>query len=180
VNQYYESTVREEPLDTAGIHVRPAEGCLPLVRGTVNLANETVDVRTVRPDIEEVSLNYTNELGVLDQDDRELIEHLVVTDEQTSYNVRSHLGATALQATVTEATASGNVDIKLQRPDRNESTVMLTVDLDAETVLHSWVEIQIDESDIDMVDAQNASDQADSISIDLDESNFTLVNDTRA
>jgi len=178
VNQYYESTAREEPLDTAGIHVRPADGCLPSVRGTVNLANETVDVRTVRSDIEEVSLNYTKELGVLDQDDRELIERLVVTDEQTSYNVRTHLDATALQATVTEATASGNVDIKLQHPDGNGSTVMLTVDLDAGTVLHSWGEMQIDESDIETVDVQNASEQADSVSIDLDESNFTVVNDT--
>lgn len=183
VNQYYESTARDEPLDTAGIHVRPADDCLPSVRGTVDLTNETVDVRTVRPDIETVSLNYTDEIGVLEQDDRELIERLVVTDGQTSYNVRAHLDTTALQATVTEATADGNVDIKLQRPDGNGSTVMLTVDLDAETVVHSWVEIQIDESDIEMADGdgelevQNVS-QTDRVAIDLDESNVTVVNDT--
>jgi len=183
VNQYYESTARDEPLDIAGIHVRPTDECLPSIRGTVNLTNETVDVRTVHPDIEEVSLNYTDEIGVLDQDDRELIERLVVADGQTSYNVRTHLDATALQATVTEATADGNVDIKLQRPDRNGSKVMLTVDLDAETVVHSWVEIQIDESDIQMADedgefeVQNTS-QTDRVEIDLDESNVTVVNDT--
>lgn len=172
VNQYYESTARDEPLDTAGIHVRPADDCLPSVRGTVDLTNETVDVRTARPDIEAVSLNYTNEIGALDQNERELIERLVVADRQTSYNVRTHLDATALQATVTEATADGHVDIKLRRPDRNGSTVMLTVDLDAETVVHSWAVIQIDESDMEVVEVQNAS------RIDVDESNVTVVNST--
>jgi len=173
VNQYYNSTARDEPLDTAGIRVRPTDDCLPSVRGTANLSNETVDVRTVRPDIDEVSLNYTDEIGVLDQDDRELIERLVVADGQTSYNVRAHLDATTLEATVTEATADGHVDIKLQRPDGNGSTVMLTVDLDTETVVHSWVEIQIDESNIEMADGdgtvelQNKSERTESVSVDL-------------
>ena len=173
VNQYYESTARDEPLDIAGIHVRPTDDCLPSVRGTVNLTNETVDVRTARPDIDEVSLNYTDKIGVLDQADRELIERLVVADKQTSYNVRAHLDATALEATVTEATADGHVDIKLQRSDGNGSSVMLTVDLDAETVVHSWVEIQIDESNTEIVEVQNTSEQAESVSIGLDGSNVT-------
>lgn len=186
VNQYYQSTAREDPRDIAGIHVRPVDSCLPSVRGTVNGTNETVVVQTVRSDIDEVSLNYTDEVDVLDQDDRELIERLVVADKQTSYNVRAHLDVTTLQATVTEATADDHVNIKLQRPDGNGSTVMLTVDLDAETVVHSWVEIQIDESNIQVVDAndrtsaQNGSEQSDSVEIDFDESNVTVVNDTSA
>ncbi len=183
VNQYYESTARDEPLDIAGIRVRPVDDCLPSVQGTVNLANETVDVRTARPDIDDVSLNYTDEIGVLDQDDKKLIERLVVADEQTSYNVRAHLDAMTLEATVMEAT-DGHVTIKLQRPDGNGSTVMLTVDLDAETAAYSWVEIQIDESSIEMADGDgtievlNVSEQNDSVSIDLDESNVTVVNDS--
>lgn len=175
VNQYYESTARDEPLDIAGIRVRPTDDCLPSVQATVNLANETVNVRTARPDIDEMSLNYTDEIGVLDQDDREMIERLVVADGQTSYNVRAHLDATALEATITEATADGHVDIELQRPDGTGSTVMLTVDLDTETVVHSWVEIQIDESSIEMADGddesdlQNVSQQANRVSIDLND-----------
>ncbi|KAA9396672.1 hypothetical protein Har1130_18785 [Haloarcula sp. CBA1130] len=181
VNQYYESTAREEPLEIAGIHVRPADDCLPSVRGTVNTTNETVTVQTVRPDINEVSLNYTDRSGVLDQDERELIERLVVADGQTSYNVRTHLDATALEATVTEATANRHVDLELQRPDGNGSSVMLTVDLDAETVVHSWVEIQIDESNIEMADSDSwveANETSESVAIDLNKSNITVVNDT--
>jgi hypothetical protein len=83
------------------------------------------------------------------------------------------LDATALEATVTEATADGHVDIKLQRSDGNGSSVMLTVDLDAETVVHSWVEIQIDESNTEIVEVQNTSEQAESVSIGLDGSNVT-------
>jgi len=153
VNQYYESTARDEPLDIAGIHVRPAEDCLPSVQGTVDLANETVDVRTARADIDEVNLSYTDDIGVLEQADRALIERLVAADGQTSYNVRAHLDATELRATVTEATADGRVDIELQRPDGNGSSVMLTVDRDAEKVVHSWVEIQIDEENVTVVNA---------------------------
>ncbi|MDS0260303.1 hypothetical protein NDI56_12940 [Haloarcula sp. S1CR25-12] len=181
VNQYYESTARDEPLDIAGIHVRPADDCLPSVRGTVDLANETVDVRTARADIDEVSLNYTDDIGVLDQADRALIERLVAADGQTSYNVRAHLDATELRATVTEATADGRVDVELQRPDGNGSSVMLTVDRDAETVVHSWVEIQIDEENIRTAgefEARNASEHPDSVALDLDESAVTVVNET--
>ncbi|QGX93750.1 hypothetical protein EI982_02560 [Haloplanus rallus] len=184
INQYYESTARDKPLDIAGIRVRPADDCLPLVRGTVNHTNESVTVQTVRPDVQAVSLNYTDDMGVLDQADRELIERLVVSDKQTSYNVRAHLDATELDATVTEATADGHVDIKLQRPDGNGSTVMLTVDLSAETVVHSWVELQIDDSNIEMVDedssagADNTTAQTKNITINLNESNRTVVNDT--
>lgn len=184
VNQYYESTERVEPLNVAGMHVRPVDDCLPSVRGTVNRTNETIDVRTARPDVDEVNLNFVDEVGVLEQDDRELIEHLVVADGQTSYNVRTHLDATTLEATVTEATADGAVDIELQRPDGNGSSVMLTVDLNAETVTHTWVELQIAEENIEMADgdgqaeAENTSEQTDSVAIDLDESTVTVVNNT--
>ena len=180
VNQYYESTSREEPLDVAGIRVRPADDCLPSVRGTVDLANETVDVRTARSDVDEVSLNYTDDIGVLDRDDRALIERLVVADRQTSYNVRTHLDATELQATVTEATGDRRVDIELRRADGNGSAVMLTADLDSETVVHSWVEVQIDEENVRWVeaDANSTAKQAESVTVEFDESNETVVNET--
>jgi len=184
VNQYYESTERDEPLDVAGIHVRPVDDCLPSVRGTVNRINETVDVRTVRSDVDEVNLNFTDDTGALKQDDRQLIERLVVTDAQTSYNIRAHLDATTLEATVTEATADGTIDIELQRPGRNGTSVMLTVNLDAETIAHSWVERKIDTSNIEMhdgddsVEVYNVSNQTDSVAIDFDESNVTVVNET--
>lgn len=184
MNQYYESTARDEPSDIAGIHVRTTDDFLPSVRGTVNLVNETVDVRTVHPDVDEVNLNYSDEIGVLDQNDRELIERLVVADEQTSYNVRTQLDATTLQATVTEATADGQVDIKFQRSDENGSTVMLTVDPDGGIIAHSWVEIQIDDSNIQMgnrsdgFEVHNTSGQTKSVAIDLDGANVTVANDT--
>ncbi|MFC5279272.1 hypothetical protein ACFPM1_10980 [Halorubrum rubrum] len=184
VNQYYESTAREEPLDTAGIRVRPTDDCLPLVRGTANRTNEAITVRAARPDLDAVELTYNDDVGVLDRDDRELIERLVVTDEQTSYNVRTHLDATELEATVVEATADDHVDIRLQRPDGSGSTVMLTADLDAETVAHTWVEMRIDESTVETIDengsadTSNATGQTESVAIDLNESNITVVNET--
>ncbi len=180
VNQYYESTAREEPLGVAGIRVRPADDCLPSVRGTVDLANETADVRTAHPDIDEVSLNYTDNIGVLDQDDRALIERLVVSDGQTSYNIRTHLDATELRATTAEATGDGRVDVELQRPGGNGSAVMLTVDLDSETVVNSWVERQIEEENVRTVeaDARNTPGEASRVGFDLTESNVTVVNET--
>ncbi|OYR56037.1 hypothetical protein [Halorubrum halodurans] len=184
VNQYYESTAREEPLDIAGIRVRPTDDCLPLVRGTVNRTNETITVQTTRPDLDAVELNYSNDIGVLERDDRELIERLIVADEQASYNVQTHIDATELEATVVEATADEHVDIKLEHPDGSGSTVMLTVDLDSETVAHTWVEIQIDESNIKMIDENGSADgsdtivRTDSVAIDPNESNITVVNET--
>jgi len=178
VNQYYESTARDEPLDVAGIRVRPAGDCLPSVQGTVDLANETVDVRTARADVDEVRLNYTDDIGVLDQDDRALIERLVAADAQTSYNVRAHLDATELRATVTEATADDRVDVELRDPDGNGSSVVLTADLDAETVVHSWVEIQIDEENISTVEADNTTGEASHVNFNLTESNVTVGDET--
>ena len=177
VNQYYESTSREEPLDVAGIHVRPVDECLPSVRGTVDLTNETVDVRTARSDIDEVDLNYTDDIGALDRDDRALIERLVAADGRTSYNVRTHLDATELAATVTEATGDGRVDVELHRPDANASSVMVTVDLDAETVVNSWVEVEVDEGNITVVDGSDTADASEQVTIDLDESNVTMANE---
>ncbi|WP_324761086.1 hypothetical protein [Haloarcula montana] len=183
VNQYYESTAREDPLDIAGIRVRPAEDCLPYVRGTLNGTNETMTVQTARPDVDEVRLNFTDGAESLDQDDQELIERLVVSDPQTSYNVRAHLDATTLQATVIEV-ADDDVDVELRRPDGNGSSLMVTVDLDRETVVTSGVEIQLDRSEITMadenssIDVRNASETSDSVAIELNESNITVVNET--
>ncbi|MFC7078503.1 hypothetical protein [Haloarcula halophila] len=184
VNQYYESTAREDPLDIAGIRVRPAGDCLPYVRGTLNGTNETMSVQTARTDVDEVRLNFTDGVESLDRDDRELIERLVVSDPQTSYNVRAHLDATTLQATVTKATADGYVDVELRRPDRNGSSVTITVDLDRETVVTSGVEIQLDRSDVTMadenssIDVRNASESSGPVAIELNESNITVVNET--
>jgi hypothetical protein len=184
VNQFYESTAREEPLDIAGIRVRPAADCLPSVRGTVNRTTETITVQTTRPDLDAVALNYSDDIGVLERDDRELIERLVVADEQASYNVRTHIDATELEATVVEATADDHVDIKLEHPNGSGSTVMLTVDLGSETVAHTWVEIRIDESNIKTIDENGSAEgsdttvQTDSVAIDLNESNVTAVNET--
>lgn len=184
VNQYYESTARQEPLDIAGVRVRPAEDCLPFVRGTVNGTNESMTVQTTRPDVDEVRLNFTDEAGSLEQDDRKLIERLVVNDPQTSYNVRAHLDATTLTATVTESTADGYVDIELRRSDGNGSSVMVTVNLDTKSIVDSWVEIQLDQSNITMadgnnsVDVRNVSADSEPVAIDRNESNLTVVNET--
>ncbi|MFC6976577.1 hypothetical protein ACFQL1_20795 [Halomicroarcula sp. GCM10025709] len=63
VNQYYETTARQAPLDIAGVRVRPADDCLPFVRGTVNGTNETMTAQTARPDVDEVRLNFADEAG---------------------------------------------------------------------------------------------------------------------
>ncbi|MFC6976578.1 hypothetical protein ACFQL1_20800 [Halomicroarcula sp. GCM10025709] len=107
-----------------------------------------------------------------------------MNDPQTSYNVRAHLDATTLDASVTEPTADGYVDIELRRPDGNGSSVMVTVDLDAESIVDSWVEIQLDRSNITMadenssLDVRNVSETSESVAIERNESNITVVNET--
>lgn len=147
VNQYYESTARTTPLDVAGVRVHPAESCLPSVRGTVHLDNRTVDVRSAQADLTDLDLNYTEDAGGLDQRERQLVEQLVQTDRHASYNVRQAFGETTrLEASVVEATRDGHVEVALHEPGVPESSLGVSLDLESETVLQSWIQLQLDTS----------------------------------
>lgn len=149
VTRYYESLDREEPLDTAGIRVRPVDGCLPTVAGELDLANETVDVRSVRPQLDDLDLAFTDEIGVLDADDEALIEDLVVADESAAYDVQTQFDdPDELDATVLEATNDGRVEVELTAPGTDGQAVVVTVDLDDETVVDSWTRISFDSVDV--------------------------------
>ena len=158
VNQYYESTARTSPLDVAGIRVRPAGSCLPSVRGTVHLDNRTVDVRSAHADLTELDLNYTGDAGGLDQRERGLVERLVRTDRHASYNVRQEFGATTrLQASVVEATHDGHVEVALREPGVSGQSLRVSLDLESETVLRSWRQVQLDSSDRTPVNASESN-----------------------
>lgn len=149
VNQYYESIDRERPLDTAGITVRPHENCLPTVRGEVDLAGEDVTVTTTLPPLDDIELRVTDSLGVLSDDERRLIEELVASDEGASYNVQQQFNdPERLNATVLEATNDGLVDVRLTTDGSDGSAVIVTIDLDDETVVRSYATLELDADNV--------------------------------
>jgi hypothetical protein len=153
VNQYYESTNRDEPLVTTGITVRPVDSCLPTVRGEVNLANETVDVRHPLPELESVDLRVTDSIGVLSEEDEQLLSSLLVSDENVSYLIQKQFeNPDRLDATVLEATNDGQVDIELTSQSGDARAVVVTVDLETERVVRSHVRLEFDESNVELID----------------------------
>ncbi|SEP33648.1 hypothetical protein SAMN05216388_11001, partial [Halorientalis persicus] len=151
VNQYYESLDREQPLDTAGITIRPQDGCLPTVRGEVDLADEDVTVIETLPALDDIELRITDSLGVLNDDERQLIEELVASNEGVSYNVQQQFtDAERLNATVLEATNDGRVDVRLTAAGSDGSAVVVTVDLEDETVVRSYAMRELDADNVVM------------------------------
>ncbi|WP_092664391.1 hypothetical protein [Halorientalis persicus] len=149
VNQYYESLDREQPLDTAGITIRPQDGCLPTVRGEADLADEDVTVIETLPALDDIELRITDSLGVLSDDERRLIEELVASDEGASYNVQQQFNdPERLNATVLEATNKGRVDVRLTAPESDGSAVVVTVDLRDESVVQSYATVELDADNI--------------------------------
>ncbi|MFC7325656.1 hypothetical protein ACFQMF_13835 [Halorubrum rutilum] len=151
VNQYYESIDRERPLDTAGVTVRPYEDCLPTVRGEIDLAGEDVTVITTLPPLDDIELRITDGLGVLNDDERRLIEELVAADEEASYNVQQQFNdPERLNATVLEATNDDLVDVRLTTAGSDGSAVIVTIDLNDETVVRSYATLELDADDVVM------------------------------
>lgn len=152
VNQYYESIDREQPLDTAGITVRPYEDCLPTVRGEIDIDGEDVTVITTLPPLDDIELRITDSLGVLSDDERRLTEELVASDEEASYNVQQQFNdPERLNATVLEATNDDLVDVRLTTAGSDESAVIVTIDLNDETVVRSYATLELDADNVVMV-----------------------------
>ncbi|QLH81359.1 hypothetical protein [Halosimplex pelagicum] len=151
VNQYYESTAREQPLGVAGVTVRPASGCLPTVTGEINLTSETMDIHGTLPALDDLELAVTDDIGVVDNGESGLLEQLLVADEQVSYMIQNQFDDPAtLNATVVEASNDGEVDLELTASGTDSRAVLVTVDLEAETVVRATVVIDIEMSDIEM------------------------------
>lgn len=158
VTQYYESLDREQPRDVAGVTVRPREQCLPYASGDVDLDDETVTIRRTLSPVESLELAFTDAIGVLDDDEKELIEDLVAADGQASYNVQRQFDESqTLDATVLEATNDGRIDLELTRPDRDGSAVRVTVNLDEETVVRSSTVLELEKSDIASNDSETGT-----------------------
>ncbi|ACV49337.1 hypothetical protein [Halomicrobium mukohataei] len=152
VNQYYESVDREEPTDTVGVRASPADGCLPSVPGTVSLDDESVDVRSARPTLDGLDLTVTDTIGVLDDEERTLVERLVENDSQASYTVQQRFDdPSALAATVVEATNDGEVTLELTPPSADGPTVVVRIDLDTESVVTAYTKLSIESVDTDTV-----------------------------
>ena len=168
VNQYYETADREEPSDTVGIRVRPVDRCLPSVEGEIGLEERSVDVRSTHPKLDGVELNVTDGIGVLDGEDRTLLERLVESDRYAAYTLQAEFDdPTRLDATVLEATSDGEVEMELAPPDVEGRAVVVTVDLDDETVLDTWTRVSIE--DVEGTDAVAVGDANgnETVTIDL-------------
>ncbi|MBO4249064.1 hypothetical protein IL252_14690 (plasmid) [Halomicrobium sp. IBSBa] len=156
VNQYYESVDREEPTDTVGVRASPADSCLPSVAGTVSLDNESVDVRSAQPALDDLDLTITDTIGVLDDEERTLVERLVENDSQASYTVQQRFDdPSALAATVVEATNDGEVALELTASSSDSPTVVVRIDLETESVVTAYTKLSIevvDETDTVVVD----------------------------
>jgi hypothetical protein len=149
---YYESHDREQPLDVAGITVRPVNRCLPTVQGEVDLDSEAVTVDNVLPPLDNVELQVTDSLGVLSIDDRETIEKRLVANGRTSYRIQQQFdNPTRLNATVLEATNQNRVDIELTAPGTDGRAVVVTVDLDSGRIVQSWSRYQLESSNVTLV-----------------------------
>jgi hypothetical protein len=145
VNQYYETVERDEPLDTVGIRVRPVDHCLPVVDGEVSLDNQSVNVRSEYSDLEEIDLTLTDTIGVLNAEERKLVERLIVSDERASYTVQTEFSEPKrLNATVREATNDGTVTLELSSPVQEGRTVVVTIDLHSETVDTLWTKVSLE------------------------------------
>ncbi|MFD1687631.1 hypothetical protein [Halobellus litoreus] len=144
VNQYYETVDREDPLDTVGIRVYPVDACLPTVEGEVALDNQSVTVQSSHPELEDLQVEITDTIGVLSDDDRNTITQLIESNEHTSYNIQVEFdNPRALEATVIEATNDGEVELELTHPDSAGRAVVVTVDLESETIKQTWVQFKI-------------------------------------
>lgn len=149
VTQYYETVDRERPLDAAGVTVRPSGRCVPYVSGEVDLHDEAVTVHRTLPAVDGLELEFTDTIGVLSEDEKELIEDLVASNDRASYNVRSQFDdRSTLEATVLAATNDGEIDIELTAAGDDGNAVHVTVDIDEETVVQSSMVLEIDESNI--------------------------------
>jgi hypothetical protein len=148
VNQYYETTDRETPSDTVGVRVRPVDRCLPTVEGEVSLDERSVDVRSAYPELGDIALNVTDEIGVLDDGDRSLVEGLVESNRYAAYTLQAEFDDPArLNATVLEATNDGEVKLELAPTGVDGRAVIVTVDLDEGTVVNTWTKVSIDDID---------------------------------
>ncbi|WP_049987385.1 hypothetical protein [Halobellus rufus] len=148
VNQYYETVAREEPRDTVGVRVRPVDDCLPTVEAEVMLDNQSVDVRAAHPEIEDLELNVTDTMGVLDDTERKLLEQLLESNTYASYTIQTEFDTSSqLNATVLKATNDGVIEVKLTDPTIEGHTVITRVNLESETVLNTWTKISIEQSD---------------------------------
>jgi hypothetical protein len=167
VNQFYETTAREQPLNVAGITVRPVDTCLPTVRGQVDLLNETVTVNSAFADLRTLNLTVTDDIGVLDAAERDRLAALIVSDAQASYNVqRLFDDPVTLDAAVVEATDDGHVDVELTVPGGDDATVGVTVDFEDDTVVRSWTQMTLDASQVVTVDE---TDTNHTVTVDVED-----------
>ncbi|PHQ46116.1 hypothetical protein DJ68_09055 [Halorubrum sp. C3] len=147
VNQYYETTARTNPLGVAGVTARPADDCLPTVSGEVTLRNETVDIHRTLPALDELTVNVSDSLGVLEPADTALLERLLVKDEHASYTIQNQFeDPSSLNATVVEASTDGDVELELSAAAADGRHVLVTVNLETETVVQSTAVLEVDMS----------------------------------
>jgi hypothetical protein len=168
VNRYYETAAREKPSDTVGFRVRPTDGCLPSVEGEVEPEGRSVDVRSSHPELEDIELNVTDGIGVLDGDERILVERLVESDRHAAYTLQAEFDdPTRLDATVLEATSDGEIEMELAPPDVEGRAVVVRIDLDGEAVLDTWTRISIESVEGTDAVAVGDADGNGTVTVDL-------------
>lgn len=149
VNQYYESIEREEPRDIVGVTVHPVDRCLPSADAEVNLDDESVDIHRTLPELDDLELAFNDTIEVLDDDEKAIVENVIETDSHASYTIQNQFDdPDTLDAKVIEVTKNHEVDLELTPTDDNNRAVLVTVNLEDESVEQAMMLLSLDESNI--------------------------------
>lgn len=151
INQFYSTPPEEKPLDAAGITVHPTDRCLPSASGEVNLTDETVDINRVLPELDNLELDVTDEIGVITDEDRGRLEQIITGSDSAAYLIRQQFSnLDTLDATVVEASNDDQIDVELTAPEEDGEGVLMTIDLTEGTVVQSALVLELPESGMEV------------------------------